>query len=80
MLDQILTGDGGNDVCPAVRCLQKQDVLFVRIGCSLEAAIKAGSYNNTKFKVLARVIYFADGKQIEKDMKILNQDPPGVCS
>lgn len=56
-------GDGGNDVCPA-QYLSEEDTLFVRVGFNLDRIISKGQYRGTDIKIVAKIVYFVDGKQI----------------
>jgi len=61
------TGDGRNDICPGLK-LRENDVLFVRRGFALEKCIKAGKVYDTSFKILAKIVYFEDGSEIQEEM------------
>jgi len=60
-------GDGGNDVCPALR-LGEDDILFVRKNYSLEKILKQGIWKGTRLDVKARIVLWESAKEIEKEM------------
>jgi pyridoxal phosphate phosphatase PHOSPHO2 len=61
------TGDGGNDICPAVR-LTENDVVFVRRNFAMDKIIKHGVWKGKQIHVRAKVVLWDDADTIEQEM------------
>jgi len=61
------TGDGGNDICPALR-LSKTDVVFVRKNFAMDKILKHGSWKGQVVDVKAKIIFWETAKEIEREM------------
>ncbi len=61
------TGDGGNDVCPALR-LTDADIVFVRKNYAMDKILKHGVWKGQTLEVKARIVYWENAKEIEREM------------
>ncbi|ODM95766.1 Pyridoxal phosphate phosphatase PHOSPHO2 [Orchesella cincta] len=61
------TGDGGNDVCPAMK-LTENDVVFVRKNFAMEKIIAHGNWKGQNIDIKAKIVYWDDAKTIEEEM------------
>jgi len=57
------TGDGGNDICPAVR-LTEDDIVFVRKDYAMERIIKNGVWKGKQIHIRAKVVLWDDAATI----------------
>ncbi|CAL8074499.1 unnamed protein product [Orchesella dallaii] len=62
------TGDGGNDVCPAMK-LTENDVVFVRKNFAMEKIIAHGNWKGQNIDIKAKIVYWDDAKTIEEEME-----------
>lgn len=61
------TGDGGNDICPAIK-LSENDVVFVRKDFAMDKILKHGTWKGQIIEIKARVIFWDSAKEIEREM------------
>lgn len=61
------SGDGGNDICPAMK-LSENDVVFVRRNFAMEKIIAHGTWKGQIVDIRAKIVYWDDAKTIEDDL------------
>jgi len=61
------TGDGGNDICPAMK-LGEDDIVFVRKNYAMDKILKHGSWKGQLVDVKARIVFWENAKEIEHEM------------